>query len=223
MQTPKNCFVLKELRFKDFSKVLIFISLISGFYSCKKTGERFYTETDRAINISDNISIDNGFAIHNPIFNFNSYDNFLSYLASSDRFLILPQKDFEQAQSTDKVIISLRYDMDEDIKAAVKFAYREHKYGIRSSYFVLHTADYYGRRDGTSFIRNEDVVLYLKKIQDYYGHEIGFHNDLITLQIVYGISSRKYLENELFYLRNNGINIYGTTYHGSKYCYIYKY
>lgn len=214
---------IKEFWHSDFSKIFFLITLAIGSYDCKKTEERFYTEADRTIEVSDNLVIDNGFVVHNPILNFNTYDNFLSNISSSTHFLIVPLKDFESAKSSDKVILSLRYDMDEDIKAAIKFAYREHKYGIKSSYFVLHTADYYGRRNGRSFIRNEDVVLYLKKMQDYFGHEIGFHNDLVTLQIVYGVPSREYLRNELAYLRNEGLKIYGTTYHGSKYCYLYKY
>ena len=214
---------IKEFWRSDFPKIFFLLILVLVSYDCRKAEERFYTEVDRTIEISDNLVVDNGFVVHNPIFNLNTYDNFLSYVSSSNHFLIVPQKDFESAQSSDKVILSLRYDIDEDMKAAIKFAYREHKYGIKSSYFVLHTADYYGRRNGSSFIRNEDVVPCLKKIQDYFGHEIGFHNDLVTLQIVYGVCPREYLRNELAYLRDNGIMVFGTTYHGSKYCYIYQY
>ena len=213
----------KEFLRSDFSKIFFLVTLALVFYDCRKAEERFYTEADRTIEISDNLVVDNGFVVRDPIFNFNTYDNFLSYISSSNHFLIVPQQDFESTQSSEKVILSLRYDMDEDMKAAIKFAYREHKYGIKSSYFVLHTADYYGIRNGASFIRNEDVVPCLKKIQDYFGHEIGFHNDLITLQVVYGVLPGEYLRNELAYLRVNGIKVYGTTYHGSKYCYKYQY
>jgi hypothetical protein len=152
-----------------------------------------------------------------------NYDNFLNYLSTSDHFLIVPLKDFKNTISVDKVVISLRHDIDDNINAAVKFAYRENKYGIKSSYFVLHTARYYGQKKGADFIRNDNVIYYLKKIQDSFGHEIGFHNDLVTLQLMYGIDSRVYLKNELAFLRGNKINIYGTTYHGSPYCYIYNY
>jgi predicted lactoylglutathione lyase len=151
------------------------------------------------------------------------YDDFLNYLSSSDHFQIVQLKDFKNAHSSDKVIIALRYDIDENINAAVKLAYREHKYGIKSTYFVLHTGTYYGEKVGDTFKRNDNIIYYLKKIQDDFGHEIGFHNDLVTLQVVYGIEPKEYLRNELAFLRGNNINVVGTTYHGSQYCYIYHY
>jgi hypothetical protein len=171
----------------------------------------------------EGIKIDNGVNMKNPVFNYVTYEKFLNYISLSDHFLIVPLKDFKNATSNDKVILSLRHDIDDNINAAVKMAYREHEYGIISSYFVLHTARYYGKKVGSSFIRNENVIYYLKAIQDTFGHEIGFHNDLVTLQLMYDIPSREYLKDELNYLRGNNINIVGTTYHGSPYCYIYHY
>ena len=53
--------------------------------------------------------------------------------------------------------------------------------------------------------------------------EIGWHNDLVTLQAVYNIDPVAFLKNELAWLRANGINIYGSASHGSPYCYTYKY
>lgn len=199
----------------------IIFSLIVSLSSCEKE-QRYYTETDRTISVTEKIKVDNGFLIHDE-FNFNTFDNFLAHISSSDRFLLVQQKDFLAAKSKDKVIISLRYDIDENIDAALKFAYREHKYGIRSSYFVLHSAKYYGAVKSSTFSRNKNMIFYLKKMQNDFGQEIGFHNDLVTFQIVYNIPSREYLKSELEYLRSNNIEVSGTTYHGSEYCYRYQY
>jgi hypothetical protein len=207
----------------NIKKNILFLVLITSFISCKKEEVILYPEKDSTIQINGNITIDNGVKVKKPIFNYLYYNDFLNHLSTSDHFLIVQQKDFKNTTSSDKVVISLRYDIDENINAAVKLAYREHKYGIKSTYFVLHTADYYGEKIGPDFKRNPNVISYLKKIQNAFGHEIGFHNDLVTLQVIYGIDSKEYLKNELAYLRGNGINIWGTTYHGSKYCYIYKY
>lgn len=203
--------------------LVLFLFAFVCFTRCKKGEEILYTEVDRSIVINDKIKVDNGVKIHDQIFNLIEYDKFLQYLSTSDHFLIVQLKDFENTTSEDKVVLSLRYDIDDNINASVKFAYREHKYGIKSSYFVLHTAKYYGEIIGPYFKRNDNVIYYLKKIQDSFGHEIGFHNDLVTLQIMYGIDSKEYLKNELAFLRGNNIHIFGTTYHGSPYCYIYKY
>lgn len=205
------------------SWILIFSMIFLVISGCKKEDGIIYTEKDRIIRISDKLAIDNGVKMRNPIFNYFYYDKFLSHLANSDHFQIVQLKDFKAAHSVDKVIVALRYDIDENINAAIKLAYREHKYGIRSTYFILHTAPYYGKINGSDFIRNDNLLDYLKILQDSYGHEIGFHNDLVTLQIVYGINSKAFLRDELAYLRENSINIVGTTYHGSGYCYIYHY
>jgi hypothetical protein len=196
--------------------------LIVSFQSCEKE-KLIYLDDVREIKIAENITIDNGIIIRDPVFNYVTYDNFLSYLVSSDRFLIVQQKDFKKATSNDKVIISLRHDIDDNINASVKFAHIEHKYGIQSTYFLLHTANYYGKTKRSNFKRNENVINYLKKIQDYYGHEVGWHNDLVTLQVIFGIAPKEFLSKELLWLRENGINIIGTSSHGSDYCYIYHY
>jgi len=204
-------------------KLSIIITVFVCLLSCRKQDQIIYTDSERTIKVTDEIIIDNGVNLKNPVFNYVTYENFLSYLSSSDHFLIVPIKDFKSTTSKDRVVISLRHDIDDNINASVKFAYRERKYGITASYFVLHTAKYYGKKVGAVFVRNDNVIYFLKAIQDTFDQEVGFHNDLVTLQLMYEIPSREYLKEELAYLRGNGINIVGTTYHGSPYSYIYQY
>jgi hypothetical protein len=214
-------FFIKKMIIRSIVLILFIFFCLTD---CKKDEEILYPETDRTITITDKIVIDNGVKIHDQIFNLINYDKFLHYLSASDHFLIVPLKDFENTESTDKVVLTLRYDIDDNINAAVKFAYREHKYGIKSTFFVLHTTNYYCITLRRSFFeRNDNIVYYLKKIQDSFGHEIGLHNDLVTLQVVYNIPPKEFLHNELAWLRGNGINISGTAYHGSPYCYLYHY
>lgn len=207
--------------------VFLFVSVFSG---CEKKEIPVYEieaipveNEEQFIKITDNIIIDNAVVVHDSIFNYNMYEKFLRYLASSDHFLIVPLRDFKNTTSKDKVVISLRHDVDNDIEPAVKFAYREHKYGIKTTYFILHSSKYYGETGDNYFKRDSNLIHYLKKIQNSYGHEIGFHNDLVTLQIVFNVNSKEFLKNELEWLRKNNIPIWGTTYHGSEYCYIYHY
>ena len=207
-----------ETGFVKTSMILILIL----FNGCEKHDLQYFDDV-REIRISDRITIDNGVRMHDPIFNYKVFEDFIQHIATSDKFMVVSQKDFAQTTSTDKVIISLRYDIDVGINAAVKLAYREHKYGIHSTYMFLHTASYYGRTEPSLFMRNNDIIYYLKKIQDSFGHEIGFHNDLLTLQVVYDISPSAFLKEQLSWLRRNGISILGTCAHGSQYCYIYKY
>jgi hypothetical protein len=218
-----NC-ILADIRVLLLvEKSILGLAILMVFTGCKKSEEKLYPQEDRTIQITDKIFIDNGERVKDSYFSYQHYDDFLNYISTSDHFLIVQLKDFKKTHSTDKVVLAMRYDIDDNIDAAVKFAYREKKYGIRSTYFVLPTNTYYSVYNGTTFTRNNNIIYYLKKIQDDFGHEIGFHNDLITIQLMYGLSSKLYLRDELAFLRGNNLNIVGTTYHGSQYCYIYHY
>jgi hypothetical protein len=60
-------------------------------------------------------------------------------------------------------------------------------------------------------------------MQDERHFEIGWHNDLVTLQVIYNINPVIFLHNELNWLRTNGLTIVGTAAHGSNYCKTYHY
>jgi hypothetical protein len=180
-------------------------------------------DTDSTIYISDDIVINDKIKERDTLFSYNNYERFLTGLVKSNRFIFVPLNEFNSTFSKDKVVISLRHDIDDDINSAVRFARREFKLGIRATYFVLNTSDYYGVTTEGASTRNTSVLEYIKKIQNEYNHEIGWHNDMVTLQVVYNIDTEKYLKNELEQLRNSGIVITGTAYHGSAYCYKYNY
>jgi hypothetical protein len=197
----------------------VLVCLISG---CKKDDIQF-EDNDNSIFISESIIIDNRIKIHDPNTNLVEYNKFLKYLVSSDRFVIVPQKDFDKTFSDDKVVISLRHDVDDDINASIKMAYMEHKYGIVSTYYILHTAKYYGITKTAYFKRSDKIIYYLKKLQDSFGHEVGIHNDLVTLQVIYSLDPKAFLHDQLDWLRENGIHVSGTSAHGSNFCHFYHY
>lgn len=180
-------------------------------------------DTDSTIYISGDIIVNDKVKVRDTLFSYDNYERFIGRLVKSNRFLFVPHNEFDTTFSKDKIVISLRHDIDYDINSALRFARREHKLGVRATYFVLHTADYYGVTSLGVAMRNPAVYKYLRKIQNEYGHEIGWHNDLVTLQVIYNIDPEKYLKNELKRLKSNGIEISGSSYHGSEYCYKYHY
>ena len=184
------CFKGIEIRILSFAFLMIIFS------GCRKDDVQYY-DNDKSILVTNKIIVNNGIKIHDPDLNLQAYEKFLKYLAGSDRFLIVTQKDFDKTNASDKVVLSIRHDIDRNMDGAMRMAYREHKYGIKATYFVLHTAKFYGTTRNKYFNRNDNVLFYLKKIQDAFGHEVGFHNDLITLQVVYGIEPKKFLKTEL--------------------------
>lgn len=233
----------KALFFRFYLHSGLILSLL--FYSCQEksfTEREFIPErlpellnkdTDSTIFISRSIIISDKGKVRDTLFSYSVFEKLLENMVKSGRFLFVPVNELNSTFSKDKVIIALRHDIDYDIPSSVRFARREHKLGIRGTYFVLHTAEYYSRTSAlneryfkyinSSSIRKPEVLEYLKKIQNDYNHEIGWHNDLVTLQVVYNIDAGRYLSEELEWLRSNNIVIEGTSSHGSEYCYKYHY
>jgi hypothetical protein len=129
------------------------------------------------------------------------YESFLDRLAGRD---VVPLREFAAGQGD----TALRHDVDDRLDSALELARREHARGLRATYFVLHTASYYGRTD---------LVDRLRELQTL-GHEVGWHNDLVTLALVHGVDPGTYLPRELERLRAGGIDVVGVSAHGSPWC-----
>ncbi|MCU0363407.1 MAG: hypothetical protein MUE32_08620 [Bacteroidales bacterium] len=190
-------------------RIAVIVILAIQAAACERD-EHLLLDNDKVIDINEGVAISNVPNMNDPDLNLVRYEEFLKYLASSSRYIMVTQEEFESAWSPDKVIVSLRHDVDRHLNGAMKIAYREHRYGIRSTFYILHTAEYYGSTSKGHFERNNRVLDFLKKIQDAYGHEVSFHNDLVTLQLVYDIDPRPFLKGELSWLRDNGIRIAGS-------------
>lgn len=151
-------------------------------------------------------------------FVYSRYEEFLESISDSSRYRIVPLKDLPSEKTKARIAISLRHDVDWDLRSALEMAKIEHEYRMKATYFILHTARYYGVTKKDYVMHKHSIIPILQKIQNQYGHEIGWHNDLVTLECVYGIDPKSYLQQELQWLRRNGISIVGTAAHGSIYC-----
>ena len=123
-----------------------------------------------------------------------------------------------------KPYVVLRHDVDHSLRNALAMARVESNLGIRATYFLLHpdgvasSRNYFGEvKNGklTIFPWLIDAALWL---QDH-GHEVGIHNDLISLWAGTGIQPGEALESMLTTLRKNGVHISGMIAHGSALCY----
>jgi hypothetical protein len=134
-------------------------------------------------------------------FTYAEYERFLDRLAGRD---VVPLREFAAGLGD----TGLRHDVDDRLESALDLARREHARGLRATYFVLHTAPYWER---------EDLVERLRELQEL-GHEVGWHNDLVTLAVVHGVEPAEYLRRELARLRSAGIDVVGVAAHGSPWC-----
>jgi hypothetical protein len=134
-------------------------------------------------------------------FTYREYARVLDRLSSRE---IVPLRDFARGRGN----LGLRHDVDLRLDSALVLGALEHERGIRATYFVLHTAPYWDR---------PDVVDRLRELQEL-GHEIGFHNDLVTAQRVHGQDPRRILSAALERLRAGGLDVVGAAAHGSPWC-----
>lgn len=138
-------------------------------------------------------------------------DELSVFLASTDGVMSL----CEAAEGlTDPRVIMLRHDIDNDIQKSLRFAQWEHARGFHSTYFVLHTAPYY-----------QDKALTLNTLHkiESLGHEIGIHNDAVTVALERGAedpiaAALDILYLEISALRSEGFEIVGAAAHGSELC-----
>jgi hypothetical protein len=137
-----------------------------------------------------------------------TYARYEAWLDTLGGVRVGPLKELREAEGP---FVGLRHDVDDRLESALELGRLEHERGIRATYFILHTAPYYADRDR--------VLRTLHTLQDDYGHEIGWHNDLVTLRLVDGVDVGDYLDAELAWLRAGGIELTGTAAHGSPHCY----
>ncbi|MEA2398393.1 MAG: hypothetical protein QOK25_1949 [Thermoleophilaceae bacterium] len=141
------------------------------------------------------------------------YERLLDGLTDSSRFLVVPLREFATAPR-DRVVVGLRHDIEERFQSALEMGALEAERGLRATYFILHTARYYARMGWRRSQHDESLIPGLRRLQEM-GHEVGWHNDLVTLQAVHGIEPRQYLAAELEWLRGHGIDVRGAASHGS--------
>lgn len=125
------------------------------------------------------------------------YEEFLQTIS---KYKVLPLNEFRNYHNENEVVIGLRHDSDSNFRALEDMAWIEERNGIRSTIFVLHSAGY--------FIK--DIIPSLLKIQSL-GFEIGLHQDCMDSYLP-EIRMTRWLS----FLRDSGINIYGTSAHGDK-------
>ena len=112
----------------------------------------------------------------------------------------------------------IRHDVDADIVACLPMAKIEADLGIQSTYFLLHTAAYYGEwnvdNNKAIFHRYESLADYYLELQAL-GHEVAIHTDPLHLYQNIKVDGAETLVAELEWLRSIGIKVYGTAPHNN--------
>jgi hypothetical protein len=110
--------------------------------------------------------------------------------------------------------IAVRHDCDNVIEPAVHMARWEAERGYRSTYYILHTSPYWQQKDA--------LRAALETIAEC-GHEIGIHNDAITVALETGRDPADVLHEAIEELRGYGHTIRSTVAHGNALCRVRNY
>jgi hypothetical protein len=113
-----------------------------------------------------------------------------------------------------EIVCTIRHDIDGDLVAAAQQARIEQSLGVQTSYYVLHTAPYYGTLSGNVLSRNSVSAQRYRDIQAA-GHEIALHTDGMTLYQSHNVDGAAAIVEELRWLRSEGLNVIGSTAHNS--------
>jgi hypothetical protein len=110
--------------------------------------------------------------------------------------------------------IGMRHDCDNVIHPAVKLAAWEDERGYYSTYYILHTSPYW-----------QDKYLLRTSLETIAGcgHEIGIHNDAITVALQTGRDPADILFEATEELRSYGHDIRSTVAHGNQLCHVANY
>lgn len=153
--------------------------------------------------------------IYDPLTNpFWYYKTLVGELLRVEKLRVVPLCDLLTAPLNGERIISLRHDVDADPLTALRCARYLAFSGIPGSFYLLHTALYYGQFVQNIFVRNPRLPEWITAFL-VTGCELGIHNDCMNIYLNHGLDGAQALIQEILWLREHGANIQGTVAHNS--------
>jgi hypothetical protein len=146
---------------------------------------------------------------------FDYYCRFVEWLAGQRTCHVRQMRNLMAPAHDNRVAVGLRHDMDTEPYSSVEVARALHAAGLSGSFYVLHTADYYGQWFDGVFRRNADIAPMLRQVQDDFGCEVGLHNDALWVYQQNGADGSQAVTEELAWLRSEGVSVVGTAAHNS--------
>ncbi len=144
---------------------------------------------------------------------FETYRRLIAKLRSLS-FNTVPLKDLFAAGPEEERRLSLRFDVDVDPLTALRLARYNAQAGISASFYLLHSAYYYGRVKEGIFYRNPLLAGWLRGFL-VAGCEMGLHADPFPFYEKHGIDGAAAVREEIEWMRSQGIPVRGTTGHNS--------
>lgn len=144
---------------------------------------------------------------------FTVYEKVVNSLITSPGVDICAMSDLMTYESN-KAIVALRHDVDADVNTALKAAKFLSENSVPGSFYLLHTATYYGYFEDYLFHRQPGMKYFVKELVKT-GCEIGLHTDPLSIYCEHNTNGEEAVVKEIKWMRSQGAHICGTVAHNS--------
>ena len=141
------------------------------------------------------------------------YETLISGIKNLKKLNLVPLSKLLSETPENQNNVALRHDIDADPEKAIELAHILAQHGVAGSFYLLHSANYYGMFQDQDFYRNPRLATWVKELI-LSGVEIGIHNDALGMT-QNGYQGEESLLNELDYIRSLGAQVMGTVAHNS--------
>lgn len=145
---------------------------------------------------------------------FSVYKQVVDALAINPGFEVRPMRQLMDPADGEKVIISLRHDLDGDIVTGVRAARYLARKGLPGTFYLLHTSHYYGAVENNVFCRFAGLESFIAELIAT-GCELGLHCDPLHLYCTYNINGAQAVKSEIAWLKSLGVKVSGSVAHNS--------
>ena len=144
------------------------------------------------------------------------YERLVDGLLASKNADIVPLGALARPSRT-RTRVALRHDIDAGIWAAPAMAELLKAKGVAGTFYLLHTATYYGvfaPDEPGIFLRQPASIPLIRRLIRS-GREVGLHNDALSVFFVHGVNGFAAVAAEIAWLRSLGATVESTTAHNS--------
>lgn len=161
------------------------------------------------VNISCYYYSDEGLGLANDL---DYFRRILSSLKSKKN--IKPGTVHDLVSGRNNANLAIRIDIDMDPVTALEMSHISAGQKFPMSFYILHTAAYYGSFANGVFLRNEQNALRYLKLQKN-GAEVGLHADPFSVYLEHGMDGAQAVKTELEWMKSIGLKIRGTASHNA--------
>ncbi len=146
---------------------------------------------------------------------YEAYESLIDGLIDVEKLELLPLYELAARPRNENVRrIGLRHDIDADPITGLRMARFLARRGVCGSFYLLHTAIYFGEHYGPVFIRNPQMIQWIRGFI-VAGCEIGIHNDALGAEQRQKGAGAAAFTTELAWMRSQGAVIRGSVAHNS--------